>query len=335
MIANLPENFKADYLLAANDINLVTKFWNTYNNNPLEKIKNGQHWLVRDYFFNLLMECKTIDANAFMKIHKGHPFYFIGITSFLMEDFQTAVYFFDASMTEDFNDGADPKDRAKPSTRFLMMEGEIEGHAAQPLAAVAKAQVERAITHYLAITSGQILKFGIEEVRNNFIYCSIATKDKPGLRTLATAFISYFIEWDFRNRHFEYGVKQGTSEPFFSHLFRGCVLFESLLKHNPSIPTNENALNGMLNQKDVRTALNTSPIQGKGSGNVFTLADVFDELQRPANSIDQAIKITYLTRNTLGHNLGWDSNINQEQYQKLYFVIAAACLHVIACLWNK
>jgi hypothetical protein len=325
MFANLPENFKTDYLAAADDINLVTKFWNTYNNKPLEKIQVGQ-----------LSTCKTIDPNAFTKIHKGHPFYFIGITSFLMEDFQTAVYFFDASMTEDINAGADPKDRAKPSTRFLMMEGEINGHTAQPLAAVAKAQVQRAITYYLGCTttSGQTLKLDIEEVRNNFVYRSIATKDRPGWRTVATAFISYFIEWDFRNRHFEYGVKQGTSEPFFSHLFRGCVLFESLLKHNPSIPIRENTLNGMLNQKDVRAVLNTNPIQGKGGGSAFTLEDVFDELKKSTHTIDEALKVTYSARNTLGHNLGWDSSINQEQYQRLYFSIAASCLHVIACLWK-
>lgn len=337
MIINLPENFKADYLAAANNISLVTDFWNKYNNNPLKWIKEGQYWLVRDYFFRLLMKCKTIDANAFMNIHKGHPFYFIGITSFLMEDFQTAVYFFDASMTEDFNAGADPKDKAKPSTRFLMMEGEIEGHAAQPLAAVAKAQVERALNEYLKLKlkSGRELKLGIEDVRNNFIYHSIIANKQPGLRTLATAFISYFIEWDFRNRHFEYGVQQGSSEPFFSHLFRGCVLFESLLKNNPSILIDANTrLNGMLNQKDIRAALNTSPIQGKGGGNVFILEDIFEELRKFTNMIDQAVKITYITRNALGHNLGWDSPINQEQYQKLYFIIATSCLHVIACLWK-
>lgn len=334
MIINVDANFKAHYLAAANDINLVTGFWNAYNNKPLELMQAGQYWLLRDFLFSLLNECKKIDANAFAKIHKGHPFYFIGITSFLMEDFQTALYFFEAAMTEDINSGADPRDKATPGTRFLMMEGEIEGHAAQGLTAVAKAQVERAITYYLGCTlrSGQELKLGIEEVRNNFIYRSLIAKNKPGLRTLATAFISYFIEWDFRNRHFEYGVKQGTAEPFFSHLFRGCVLFESLLKHNPTIPITGRQLYGMLTQTDIRDALGIIAIQGNGGDS--TLEGVFQELQNPTITMDQVMKVAYMARNTLGHNLGWDSNINQEQYQKLYFIIAASCLHVIACLWK-
>src|SRR3970040_2396775 len=113
------------------------------------------------------------------------------------------------------------------------------------------------------------------------------TKSKPGLRTLATAFISYFIEWDFRKDHFEYGVKQGTSEPFFSHLFRGCVLFESLLRHNPTIPTSEKNLNGMLNQKDIRAALKIRVVEGKGKEGALTLDDVFAELHKFTNTIDQ------------------------------------------------
>lgn len=334
MTVNLPANFKAEFLAAANDANLATRFWNAYNNNPLEQIKHGHHWLVRDYFFNLLITCKTIDAHAFMKIHKGHPFYFIGITSFLMEDFQTAVYFFDAAVTEDINFGAHPIDNPTPGTRFPMMEGEKTGHAAQPLVAVAQAQVERAITEYLKYTlrSGQELKLGIKEVRNNFICHSLIAKNKLGLRTLATAFISYFIEWDFRNRHFDYGVQRGTSEPFFSHLFRGCVLLESLLKHNPTIPITGKQLNSILTQTDIRAALGIIAIQGKGHD--LSLEDVFHELQKPITTMDQVMEVAYMARNTLGHNLGWDTNINQEQYQKLYFIIAASCLHVIACLWK-
>lgn len=332
----IDQEFKKGYFEAANNLDKVTRFWNTYNSKPFDLINKQQYWQLRTRLFELLNYCKQIDNDAFDKIHKGNPYYFIGISSFLMDDFQTAIYFFDAAVTEDIKAGAEPKSNPKPSTKFLMMEGEVEGHAAQPLAALAKAKVERVLEYYptLLKEESESSSFGMVEIRNNFIYRSLTTTDKPGLRTLATAFISFFIEWDFRKDHFEYGVKQGTSEPFFSHLFRGCVLFESLLKHNPSIPICENTLNGVLNQKDVRVALNTSPIQGKGNGNVFTLANVFEELQNPVKSIDQAIKITYMTRNTLGHNLGWDSNISQEQYQKLYFIIAASCLHVIACLWK-
>jgi len=329
-------NFLERYLDATNDYEKVTAFWNRYNPNPLDLLNSGQHWILRTQLFELLDFCKKLNVDAFNKIHKGHPYYFIGISSFLMDDFQTAVYFFDAAVTEDINFGAHPIDNPTPGTQFLMLEGEKDGHPAKVLAALAKAKVERTLDYYLALTteSEKILKLDLEDIRNNFICPTLTTKSKPGLRTLATTFISYIIEWDFRKDHFEYGVKQGTAEPFFSHLFRGCVLFESLLKHNPTISITGKQLNGMLTQPDARDALGIIAIQGKGGGDAFTLDDVFGELQNPTNSIDQAFRIAYMARNTLGHNLGWDNNINQEQYQKLYFVIAAACLHVIACLWK-
>ena len=328
-------SFLDRYLDAANDYEKVTAFWNRYNPNPLDLLNSGQHWILRTRLFELMDFCKKLNGEAFNKIHKGHPYYFIGISSFLLSDFQTALYFFDAAFTEDANFDADPRGTAKPSILFLMMDDEVEGQAARSLAALAKAQVKRAIDYYLRCTlsSGEKLTLGIEEIRNDFIYPCLTTKDKPGLRTLATACISYFIEWDFRNQHFEYGVKQGTSEPFFSHLFQGCVLFESLLKHNPDFSSHGINLGQILKDQEILKRLMIDSIDnGK-----YELDDVYKKLNGNIDTlaIDKAIQITYMTRNTLGHSLGWDDKINQEQYQKLYFVIATACLHVIACLWHK
>ena len=327
------EEFKVRYIEAANNIDSVTGFWNKYNHDPISLLNIRQYLLLRDRLFALLAACKRIDVDAFTKIHKGHPYYFIGITSYLMDDYQTAIYFFDAAVTEDINSGADPINDPTPSTRFLMLEGEPDNQAAKELAKLAQTKVERALEHYHAkITKNPIIpQLSLDDLRRDFIYYALTATKKTGLRTLVTAFITYCIEWDFRNDHFEYGVGKGTSEPFFLHLFRGCILFESLLKHNPKISLN-NTLGGMLNEKQVRDRLAINHIQGKGR--VYILDDIFDELHRYNNTISNAVKITYVARNTLGHNLGWNKYINQSQYQDLYFIIASSCLHVIACLWK-
>ena len=330
----IDQEFKECYLEAANNLDKVTRFWNTFNSKPFDLINKQQYWQLRTRLFELLNYCKKLDRDAFDKIHKGNPYYFIGISSFLMDDFQTAIYFFDAAVTEDMNAGAEPKRNPKPSTKFLMLQGEAEGQSAKPLTALAKAKVERALEYYQNDLSKAIdtPNLDIEKIRNNFIYYALTTNEKPGLRTLATVFITYLLEWDFRKDHFEYGVKQGTSEPFFSHLFRGCLLFESLLKQKPGDSPKGRNLGNVLTEKEIRTSLQIELIR---TGE-FTLADVYKELNETASpiTIDQAIQITYMTRNTLGHNFGWDSHISHEQYQKLYFVISAACLHVIACLWK-
>lgn len=327
-------SFLERYLDAANDYGKVTAFWNRYNPNSLDLLNSGQHWILRARLFELLDFCKKLNGEAFNKIHKGHPYYFIGISSFLMDDFQTAVYFFDAAVTEDINAGAEPKSNPRPSTKFLMLEGEMDGQAAKPLTALAKEKVKRALEYYQSNVrkASDTPSLDLEIIRNNFIYYALTANNKPGLRTLATVFITFLIEWDFRKDHFEYGVKQGTSEPFFSHLFRGCLLFESLLKHKPGASPNGINLGDILKDSKFQTSLRINPI----STGKFKLDEVYKKLNEYTDTvtIDQVIQITYMTRNTLGHNFGWDSNISHEQYQKLYFAIAAACLHVIACLWT-
>jgi len=284
--------------------------------------------------FGLLRFCKSIDADAFSRIHKGHPYYFIGITSYLLDDFQTAIYFFDAAVTEDVYAGADPIDNPTPGTRFLMLEGEADYQAAKELTKFAQTKVERALEHYTKLTKNpEASDLTLNDLRKDFIYYALKATAKPGLRTLITSFITYCIEWDFRNEHFEYEVKKGTSEPFFLHLFRGCLLFESLLKLNPVISPTSKTLGGILQEAQVISKLKINPIQGKKDG--FILDDMFDKLRRNDNSIDQAMQISYMARNTLGHSLGWNAYISQSQYRELYLIIAASCLHVIACLWRK
>jgi hypothetical protein len=328
------EEFKAQFLDAANNFEKVTRFWNTFNPGPRELVKNRQFLQLRDRMFELLRFCKSIDAEAFSRIHKGHPYYFIGITSYLLDDFQTAIYFFDASVTEDINFGADPLDKPKPSTHFLMLEGEADNQSAKELTKFAQTKVERALEYYTKIDKkSEISDLTLDDLRKEFIYYALKATDKPGLRTLVTAFITYCIEWDFRNEHFEYEVKQGTSEPFFLHLFRGCILFESLLKLNPVISPKSKTIGGILQEPEIVGELKVNPIQGKKDG--FVLDDIYNKLQSYDNSIDQAIQISYMARNTFGHSLGWDANINQSQYRESYLIIASSCLHVIACLWRK
>lgn len=328
------EDFKNQYLATASGFQSAIDFWNRYNESPLDLIRNRQFLLLRDRLFGLLRACKSIDATAFTKIPKGHPYYFIGISSYLLDDFQTAIYFFDAAVTEDLKGDVEPKTNPSPATRFLMLDGESDKQAAKKLTQYAQANVERALKYYVndLTKDASIRILNLDDLRNDFIYFALTSTGKPGLRTLVTAFITFCLEWDFRNQHFDYGVGKGTSEPFFLHLFRGCVLFESLVKLNPTNKPNKTTLVPMLN--DLRSVLKIDEVKGKGKGQVYELKDVFDEIQKHKKTISEAVKITAIARNTIGHDLGWDISITKENYQELYLIIAASCLHAIACLWK-
>ena len=65
------EEFKARYLNAADNIDDVTGFWNTYNQDPIGLLRNRQFLVLRDRLFNLLRACKKIDAEHSQKSIRG------------------------------------------------------------------------------------------------------------------------------------------------------------------------------------------------------------------------------------------------------------------------
>jgi len=321
------EDFKAQYKNAATDIDSATIFWNKYNVDPIGKIRNGQSLQLRDKLFQLLRTCKQIDADTFTKIHKGHPYYFIGITSYLLHDYPTALYYFDASVTEDLEVMIHKPEETPPSILFITLDADNRRQAAWNLTNDAKTRIEREIEYYNK-KFNKVLS--VNALREKFIQPALMDKINPGLRTLITALITFSLEWDWRNEHFDLGVKDGTSEPFFLHLFKGCLLFESLLRASSIKPEGE--LKGILDNPEIRTKLGTNPVNGKGPGLRFDLKDLYTNLKSTTNIQDE-LQIVYVARNTLGHNLGWDDHINQDQYRQLYLTISSFCLHTINQLW--
>jgi len=143
---------------------------------------------------------------------------------------------------------------------------------------------------------------------------------------MSTSLISFFIEWDNRNELFDLQPNDGTFEPFFLHLFKGCVLFETLLKENKIKPPCKNLLWPIVDE--LKIELGIANINRNSISN-----DIFKELPMADNSIETAVLFTYKVRNATAHNLSWKDPITKSHYQQLYFMIACSCLHVISCLY--
>ncbi len=121
-------------------------------------------------------------------------------------------------------------------TYSLKLMGDNPKNASQPDTRLIQSKVESSIIKYNDMISqkNNINKLDIEQLRDNFISYILEKRNDLGLRTLLTTFITFNVEGEFRNDNFELGVKRGKVEPLFVHLFRGCVLFESLLNRNPN-----------------------------------------------------------------------------------------------------
>ncbi len=278
---------------------------------------------------SLLEACRRAAPERYEAIHKGTPFYWLGMAAFNAFDYETATFFFDAGASEDLRLGADPINSATPGLMYLMLESEPHEQAARPLVEQSKAAVERAIQQYNGCAGRPAdSDLSLDHLRRCFLRRALT--DRPKWRTAATALISFFLERNHRSLMMRLRIGHGTSEPMFLHLFKGCVLFESLLK--ATCPPNEqgNTLAVYLRNKHNELAI-LRDVVTKGP----TLADVLRDVEGADGTIQAAVTLTARARNTLGHDLGWDADLTEAMYNRLAQMIGNSCLHVIACLYRE
>lgn len=145
---------------------------------------------------------------------KGTPFYILGIAAFASHDYQTATFLFDAAVSEDLrNYSGDPH---KPALLFMRLDDTVPDQAARHVVDIIVAKLREAVNNYnnrpgsVALTDNN--------VRDHFLN----HLSRPNLRTLTTTFVSFLAEWDYRLQMIDLS-EAGSKEPFFTHLFRGCL----------------------------------------------------------------------------------------------------------------
>jgi len=296
-----------------------------------KSLSAGNYSGTLNFGMNLLNQCKAIDETGYQEIHKGSAFYWIGMAAYLMNDYQTATFFFDAAVSEDLRRGHHPEENPSPSFRYILIEGEASDQAARGLVQDAQARIESLIEIYNQIPGRDevIDPLDISILRAKFFRPSLEP-DNEHWRSLASTFISFILEWNFRNSLLDLRMEPGTIEPFYIHLFKGCVLFESILKANPSNHPPEGALTLINVLQHLRNDLGIPNDMSIGETDFPTILNDIGE-----NSIDivSAIELTGKVRNSIGHNLGWRIDLTKEQNQALFSLIAISNLHAINCLY--
>jgi len=281
---------------------------------------------------SLLDELKKFDDTLFRKIHKGTPFYWMGIASYLLNDFQSATFYFDASVTEDLKNWENPQN--KPSLLFAKLEVGEFAQAAKDLVVKTQERVEEYLNiyndKYLVETGSK--KIEIEDIREKFLRPAVSKIDHEW-RTLVTTFITFFLEWDYRQKQIEIRIDRGSNELFFIHLLKGCVLFESLLKNNnlKPIPKDKDTLCPILQylKSDLGLSHSHTLIGGE-----LEFEDVIDEVKNISGGIPKYIEITGKLRNTLGHNLIWNKEFSSKIYKRMFSCVALSNIHTISVLYK-
>ncbi len=279
---------------------------------------------------DLMNRCIGDEPKRYADMCKSTGFYWLAMAALQVHDYETAVFFMDAAITEEKLNGADFERHPTPTIHFLLLEGEKEDQAALPYTRDAEGKFKRLIDIYNRRKGKrQATPLSLEDVRLKFLKPAIM--DQERWRTAATAFITFNLEWDFRNTLLDLRTNTGTSEPFIMHLSKGCALFETLLGFQMSRAALKN--NKTLAKK-LEVNWGRLNLAGKCPriGNM-TLQKIVKKIRKPTNTVRESIHRTGQLRNAILHNLGTETPLTKGEYQSLYEMIGTACLHVIVRLF--
>ena len=284
---------------------------------------------VLDRGHEILHLIARINPEKYKTIHKGYPFYWMGMAAYRIHDFQSAVYYIDATLSEDLE--IFPHVDNTPPRLFLRLEGDNEKQAALHLVKGAQEGIEEYINVYNGViqkTNPEIPGLTLTDVRNSFLKLAVSSKF-PNVRSLASTFITFFLELKYRDFQLSLRNQPGTNEPFFVHLFKGCLLFESLLKSNPTKKVVGSTLGKVL--VELRDELNLPEMLRIGNK---TLSNVLRGVLDADDDISRSIQLTASLRNTIGHDMSWPMQLSRDQYLNSFLHIEFSCLHAIATLFR-
>jgi hypothetical protein len=284
-------------------------------------IESGQYTHSINEALRLLDGIKRMSLQQYQTEHKGTPFYVLGYAAFASHDYSGASLFFDAAVAADLRFHQGRLDT--PALQFIQLNADDNQPVlAQEIVKRITASLEQLLSDYCSRQGAKGLT--LAELRSRFFQKLLAVNDAHK-RTLLTALISFVAEWPYRAKLFDL-IDEGSREPFFLHLFRGCLLFESLLKE--AAPT--------ANLQTLGPALQHHK-QALGLRHIHTSSSEFNEIVRMLTSnmdIEPTINSCSQTRNTLGHNLVWmTGNLTAQTYDLLIRNISASCLHAISTLY--
>jgi hypothetical protein len=286
-------------------------------------IDNGQYSHAINNAVSFLDSVQRSLPAQYQAIHKGTPFYVMGFAAFLSHDYETGAFFFDAALSEDLKNYPGATD--KPSMLFMLLDDSNERHLARGLVT----QINQILLELIRDYNG---RGGSRSVtRNdvcNLLHRQVIASAKPHQRSLITGFISFIAEWPLK-RDLIRLIDSGSREPFFMHLFKGCLLFESLLKENPKKKVSESTLGRVIND-ELLFELGITKVDVRQADFDFMIGSL-----TPNADLHECIETTGQARNTLGHNLVWTTaSLNLTTYETLFKNIASACIHAISTLYH-
>jgi hypothetical protein len=287
---------------------------------------NVVNWVDRPYerfndYEELLRILEQDDPEKYHIIHKGTPFYFLSWAAFDLRNFEKALFYIDAAISEDIRKLPDDWIN-QPGSAFLTLRDPQIQVARRTIENVHQ-RLEQELNRFNNISGRPPLD--IEGFVDRFVRILVLEQDVTK-RTIVSAFYVFLLE--FLDRYIELRLRSsggGSIQPFAIHLFKGGLIFESLLKHLYPAPAQpRRTLRNILNSAEFQNDFNIQVPTGSNS-----LQDIVDGIH--GSSIQSAFTSTAKLRNTTGHNLVWDDVFsNPDTYMNLFYQEMNAVLYLVS-----
>lgn len=268
---------------------------------PQESLKSYEHTLLQIY---------RSDPPRYARMHKGTPFYLMGWLAYEMKDYEKGVFYMDAALSEDVSNFPS-KWTSLPAAAFIFLDDSNYTVAAREITSEIKHEVS---LHLDRFSKHARVSLDTDALTNKFFKPNASD---ASYRSIMTSLWTFLLEGKDRADQLQLRSSHGgTLEPFITHLFKGCLIFESLLKKKycsagitleKYLPAAKDDL-GLINALLYKTGC---PYK-------------FDDLPKHINNWkseafqDRAVAIVYAVRNTSGHDLGWQDVFTNEVYYTLY-----------------
>lgn len=268
----------------------------------------------------LLSVVREDDPQKFAQIHKGTPYYFMGWLAFDLKNYVRAVFYMDAAISEDIR--KDPTGwQNNPGNQFLTLSDNSQ--VAERMTKHLRGLVEKELLRFNSISN--LSQITLKDFVDKFI---LALSKDTNKHSIITALYSFLLESGDREKELQLRSSSGGSiEPVLSYLFKGGLIFESLLKHLYPNKDNGDPV------KTLGDIYQTASFKTNFLQNVSTystsLLDIVTSVNNN-NDLQTAFNTVSKLRNTTGHNLVWDDVFNNpDNFMILYQQIISATFFII------
>ncbi len=296
------------------------KFFETFGPGNIVLYPDRPHERFNDYE-KLLKLMFDNDHIKYRSIHKGAPFFFMSWLAFDLRNYEKALFYMDSAISEDIR--LDPSDwLSLPAGSFLTLTLP-EFQIAHRTINMIQVLLNKEINRFNSISD--LKPIIIQNLTEKFVKKLVQDIEK---RTIVSALYVYILEFKERYQELELRSTMGGSiAPFIIHLFKGALIFESLLKYLyvkkdeiKKVKTLGNIFDLPTFKKDFFAIPKTSS---------YSIKAIYDYV--PDNSIESAFTVTTMLRNTTGHNLIWDDEVfkDSQKYEVLFQQEMNAILYLI------